>query len=234
MSRPAWVIAQLGEACSELESAAMRSMALTLTFLVWSLLAPLASAQSLFIQQGERAIDVSAGWSVGPFSNGVEIQAGGSIDGRWDIALGVNRYSADFGGDDDTTFSEWSPSVRYFLHKEQDDGTPVSMAVQAAFFQGDYEGEDEGWYGLIGGQLFKRLELVESFVLYPYVGFSLAAESYASGGAEPERTLYITRQFGVHGLMPVGANAWLRMTVEEHSFRRETYRAARVAFVRRF
>ena len=212
----------------------MRSVAVTVAFLVASLFGSLASAQSLFIQQGERAIDGSAAWSVGPFSNGVEIQAGGSVNGRWDIAFGVNRYSADFGGDDDTTFSEWSPSVRYFLHKEQDDGTPVSLALHAAYFAGDYDGEDEGWYGLIGGQLFKRLELVEKFVVYPYVGFSLAAESYSFGGADAERTLYITRQFGVHGLIPVGADAWLRVTVEEHSFRRETYRAARVGFVRRF
>jgi hypothetical protein len=228
------VIARRWDACSELESLGMRYVLVAAACLAaWSLARP-ASAQSLFVQQGERAVDVSAGWSVGPFSNGVEIQAGGSVDGRWDIAFGVNRYSADFGGDDDTTFSEWSPSARYFFHKEQDDGTPVSLALHTAFFQGHYEGEGDGWYGLLGGQLFKRLELVEAFVIYPYVGFSLAAESYSFGGAEAERTLYITRQFGVHGLMPMGARTWLRVTVEEHSFRRETYRAARVGIVRRF
>jgi hypothetical protein len=32
----------------------------------------------------------------------------------------------------------------------------------------------------------------------------------------------------------MGSDAWLRITAEEHSFRRETYRAVRAAFVKRF
>jgi hypothetical protein len=193
-----------------------------------------ASAQSLFIMQGERAIEGSVGWSVGPFSNGIETQIAGSLDGRWDVGFGFNRYSADFGGGADTTFSEWSPSVRYFLFKESDDATPVSFAVHAALFQSNLEGGDDGWYMLGGGQLFKRFELADTLSLYPYVGFALAGESYSFGGADAERAVYLTRQFGVHALVPLGDDAWLRVTVEEHAFRRETYRAARAAFVRRF
>ena len=193
-----------------------------------------AAAQSLFITQGERAVDGSVGWSVGPFSNGIETQISGSLDGRWDVAFGFNRYSADFGGEDDTTFTEWSPSVRYFLFKENDDATPVSLAAHAALFQDNYEGGDEGWYVLAGGQLFKRFELNETFALYPFVGFFLAGESNSLGGGEAERALYLTRQFGVHAMMSLNPDAWVRASVEEHAFRRETFRAVRVAFVRRF
>lgn len=191
-------------------------------------------AQSLFILQGERAAEGSIGWSVGPFSNGVETHGALSIDGRWDIGFGFNRYSADFGGDDNTTLTEWSPFVRYFLFKEDDDGTPVSVAGTAAFFQDHVAGDEEGWYALAGAQLYKKLALDGTFALYPYVGFSLAGESFSFAGGEAERALYLTRQFGVHGQITLGDDAWLRLTVEEHSFRRETYRAVRAAFVRRF
>jgi hypothetical protein len=171
---------------------------------------------------------------VGPFSNGVESHVAASIDGRWDAGFALNWYAADLGGDDDTTFVEWSPSVRYFLYKEQDDGTPVSFAVHAALFQDNYEGGGEAWYVLAGGQLFKRFELADTFALYPFVGFSLAGESYSLGGGGAERALYLTRQLGVHATLAVGPNGWVRVTAEEHAFRRETYRGARVAYVRRF
>jgi hypothetical protein len=193
-----------------------------------------AASQSLFIAQGERAAEGSVGWSVGPFSNGVETQVAASLDGRWDVGFGFNRYSADFGGDDDTTITEWSPSVRYFLFKENDDAVPVSFAAHAALFQDNYDSEDEGWYVLAGGQLFKRFALTETLALYPYVGFSLAGESTSFGGAEAERALYLTRQFGVHGMLMLRPDTWLRVTAEEHAFRRETYRAVRLAVVRRF
>lgn len=198
------------------------------------LIAQGAQAQSLFILQGERAAEGSIGWSVGPFSNGVEIHGGASLDGRWDVGFGVNRYSVDLGGDDDTILTEWTPFVRYFLFKEADDSTPVTLAARAQFFSDDFGGSDEGWYVLAGGELFKKFTLTEGLALYPYVGFSLAGESYSFSGADPERALYITRQFGVHGQVTLKGGAWLRVTVEEHSFRRETYRAARVAYVRRF
>ena len=198
------------------------------------LLSSTASAQSLFILQGDRAAEGSVGWSVGPFSNGVELHGGASLDGRWDVGFGINRYSVDLGGDDDSTLTEWTPFVRYFLFKESDDATPVSIAAHAQFVKDDFGGEDEGWYVLAGGQLYKKVELTDVLALYPYVGFSLAAESYSFGGGDAERALYLTRQVGIHAQIPLGADAWLRVTAEEHSFRRETYRALRGAFVRRF
>ena len=110
------------------------------------LMADAAFAQSLFILQGERAAEGSVAWSVGPFSNGVETHGGVSLDGRWDVGFGFNRYSVDFGGADDTTLTEWTPFVRYFLFKEDDDGTPVSLAAHGQFFEDDFDGDDEGWY----------------------------------------------------------------------------------------
>jgi len=192
-----------------------------------------AYGQSLFILQGERAAEGSIGWSVGPFSKGLETHGGVSLDGRWDVGFGFNRYAVDLGGADDSTFTEWTPFVRYFVFKEDDDATPVSFAAQAQLFQDNYDGDDSGWYVLAGGQLFKKLALVEGFALYPFVGFSLAGESYTFGG-DTERAVSITRQFGIHGQITLGTDAWLRITAEEHSFRRETYRALRGAFVRRF
>jgi hypothetical protein len=70
--------------------------------------------------------------------------------------------------------------------------------------------------------------------LYPYVGFSLAADSYSFGGGGAEYSVYLTRQLGVHATIALGTAAWLRVTAEEHAFRRETYRGARVAYARRF
>jgi hypothetical protein len=198
------------------------------------LLADVSQAQSLFILQGERAAEGSIAWSVGPFSNGVEAHGGASLDGRWDVGFGINRYQVDLGGDDDTTFTEWTPYVRYFFFKEQDDGTPVTLAARAQYFGDRFDGSDAGWYVLAGGELFKKLSLTPEWALYPFVGFSLAGESYTFGGSGADRAVYITRQFGVHGQMALGTTGWLRLTVEEHSFRRETYRAARVAYIRRF
>lgn len=205
-----------------------------LAFLLLLAAAAPARAQSLFILQGERAVEGSMAWSVGPFSQGVEFHGGGSLDGRWDVGFGVNRYRVELGGPDDTTLTEWTPFARYFLFKETDDGTPVSLAARAQFFNGNYGGSDEGWYILAGAEIYKRLELTPSLALFPFVGFSVAGESYSFGGADAERALYLTRQFGVQGQLSIGEHAWLRLTLEEHSFRRETYRAARVAYVRRF
>lgn len=204
----------------------------TLAFVL--LAAPFASAQSLYILQGERAAEGSVGWSVGPFSNGIETHGAMSLDGRWDVGFGFNAYNADFGGPEDTTFTEWTPFARYFLFKEADDATPVSVALHGQFFQGNFDGDDEGWYALGGAQIYKRLTLVDGFDVYPYLGFSFAGESYTFGGGEAERAVYLTRQFGVHATQSLTDRAWLRITVEEHGFRRETYRAARAALVVRW
>ena len=208
----------------------------TIAWLVFILLVAVAPArgQSLFIPQGQHAAEGAVAWSVGPFSQGGEFHGSGSLDGRWDVGFGVNRYSVDLGGPDDSTLTEWTPFARYFLFKEQDDATPVSLAARAQFVSSNYGGSDEGWYILAGAELYKRFELTSGLALYPYVGFSLAGESYSFGGGDAERAMYLTRQFGVHGLYELTANSWLRLTVEEHSFRRETYRAARAAYVRRF
>jgi hypothetical protein len=210
----------------------MRTIALAFLLLLASTVA--ARGQSLFILQGERAVEGSVAWSVGPFSQGAELHGGGSLDGRWDIGFGVNRYRVDLGGPDDSTLTEWSPFARYFAYKEQDDGTPVSLAARAQFVNSNYGGSDEGWYVLAGAELYKRFELGTGVALYPYVGFAVAGESYSLGGSEAERAVYLTRQFGVIGQFDISADAWVRVTVEEQSFRRETYRAARVAYVRRF
>ena len=193
-----------------------------------------AAAQSLFIYQGEHAVEGAVAWSVGAFSNGIETHGAVSIGGRWDIGFGINRYDADLGGADDTTLNEWTPFVRYFLFKENDDGTPVSLAVHAAYFRDDYEGSAEGWYALLGGQLYKKFTLSDRLSLYPYLGFSLAGESYSFGGTGTDSAVYLTRQFGVHGQIRLGTDAWLRVTAEEHSFRRDTFRALRAALVCRF
>jgi hypothetical protein len=204
-------------------------------FAVLLVLAGTGEAQSLFVVQGERAVEGSAAWSVGPSSNGLELAGAASLDGRWDVGFGVNRYVLDLGGANDGTLTEWSPFARYFLFKESDDATPVSLAVHAQYVADRIDGRDGGWYVLGGGQLFKRLSLDESFALYPFLGFAVAAESFeVGGGADPDRSVYLTRQFGVHGLMTLTPRSWLRVTVEEQSFRRETYRAVRVAYGRRF
>lgn len=191
-----------------------------------------SSAQSLFIATGDRAVEGAAGWSVGPFSQGVETSGAVSLDGRWDVGFGVNWYKADFGGASDTTLVEWTPFARYFLFKEEEDGSAVSLAVHGQFFKTDY-GSEEGWYALAGGQLFKKLELNDDVALYPFVGFFVAGESYPAGGTA-ERALYLTRQFGVHGQITLGQDLWVRVSAEEHGLRRENFRAARVALVRRF
>ena len=192
-----------------------------------------ARGQSLFLSPGEHAAEGSIAWSVGPFSQGVEAHGAVSINGRWDVGFGVNRYNADFGGNADTTLTEWTPFVRYFWFKEDDDGVPVSVAAHAQYFHDEYSGVDKGWYALAGGDLFKKLTMTGSFAIYPYVGFSVAGESVQFSGTLPDRSVYLTRQFGVHAQVAVGGSGWLRLTVEEHSFRRETFRAARMAYVRK-
>jgi hypothetical protein len=192
-----------------------------------------ASAQSLFIKDGERAAEGSVAWSVGPSSTGVEVHGGASLDGRWDVGFGVNRYTFDVPGGDQT-FREWTPFVRYLLFKEEDDSVPVSLAVHGQYFNDDYEGTDEGWYALVGATVVKRLALSDGFALYPFLGFSLGTESYTFADAEAARATYLTRQLGVYGLLNLSDRLWLRMTAEEHAFRRETYRALRVAVITRF
>lgn len=206
------------------------------TMVVLALLAgvPAASAQSLFIAEGERAAEGSVAWSVGPSSSGVEAHGAVSLHGRWDVGLGLNHYSFDVPGGGDQAFTEWAPFVRYFLFKEQDDAVPVSLALHGQYFHDDYDVDGSGWYALVGATMAKRLGMGDGFALYPFVGFSLGTESFTFGAADPARETYLTRQFGVHGLAALADGLWLRVTVDEQAFRRETYRAVRVAVVGRF
>lgn len=192
-----------------------------------------AVAQSLFVTQGERAAEGSIGWSVGPFSHGIELAGSMSLDGRWDVGFGLNRYSLELGGPDDGTLTEWTTFARYFVFKESDDGAPVSLAAHAQLFRDDFDNDDDGWWALGGGQLFKTLTLAEGVALHPYVGFSLTAERFTIGG-QVDRSVYLTRQFGVHGQLALGPDTWVRISVEEQSFRRETFRAIRAFYTRRF
>jgi hypothetical protein len=61
-------------------------------------------------------------------------------------------------------------------------------------------------------------------------------ESYSFGGGPSERAVHLTRKLGLHLTIPLAAAGAtvLRATVEEQSFRPETYQAARIGVVRRF
>lgn len=70
-------------------------------------------AQSLFTEKGDRAVEASVGWSVGPASNGVETILGMSLDGRTDVGVWISRYTLDFGGGFKTSFMEFND--RWFM-----------------------------------------------------------------------------------------------------------------------
>jgi hypothetical protein len=72
-------------------------------------------------------------------------------------------------------------------------------------------------------------------MLHPFVGFSLVGESYTFGG-DTDSQWYLGRQLGLIATARIGTDdrSLLRFEVEEQSFRLETYRAARVGYVRRF
>lgn len=193
-----------------------------------------ASAQSLYLQPGERAVEVSAGWSVGPSSNGLETHASVSLDGRWDAGLSFNRYDINFDDGSDSTFSEYAPFARFFAVKQAENGSPISLAVSAQLFLDDYPSAgDSGTFVQIGTTVYKSLKLAEGFELQPFVGFAFVAESYAFGGGDAETAQYLTRDIGLH--FTTGTDEpWIwRATLLEQSFRQETYRALRLAVIRR-
>lgn len=193
-----------------------------------------ASAQSLHVTQGERAAEASLAWSVGPFSQGGEAHAGVSLDGRIDLGFGVNRYWLDVGGVSGDGLTELAPFARYYFFKESDDQSPVTIAGRATFALDLYDGAADGWYALLGADVSKSWTFDEDFTLIPYINFSVAAESYGVDGAPADRSFYLTRQFGVHALVTISEGLWFRVTAEEQSFRRESYRALRLALIRRF
>ena len=189
-------------------------------------------AQSLYLSTGENAVEAGGGWSVGPQSTGIETAVAAGLGGRFDVGMAVSRYTYTFDDGFESTFTEYAPFVRYYPVKEQS-GAPVSVAVSAQVFLDDYGNEDEGRYVQIGTTAFKQLRLSRAFALQPFAGFGFVAESYTFGDSPAETARYLTRDFGLHFTTAV-ERAWvLRFTLIEQSFRRETYRGARAAVIRR-
>ena len=188
--------------------------------------------RSLYLKNGERAGEGSVGWSVGPSSHGTEVSVGASLDGRTDVGLTIARYTYTFDDRSKSTFDE-SPFVRFFLVKEQNNGAPVSLAVSGQIFLDDYGTEDSGRYVQLGKAVYKQLKLSERLSLQPFIGFGFVAESYSFGGGPAERAQYLTRDLGLHFTTATDRPWFVRMTLGEQSFTRETYRGARVSVVRR-
>lgn len=189
-----------------------------------------AGAQSLFTDRGNRAVEGNVGWSVGPSSNGLETLFAVSLDGRTDVGLGISRYTLTFDDGSKTSFREYAPFARVFL-VEEEGGAPLSLSVGAQLFVGDYGSDDSGRYIQIGPTIYKAFKLSDRFTLYPFAGFAFVAESYRFGDGPAERAQYLTRDFGLHLLAPVSERWFVRMSVVEQSFRRETYRGARIAVI---
>jgi hypothetical protein len=191
-----------------------------------------AFAQSLHLRDGERAVSAGIGWSVGPSSNGVESGVGVAV-GRTEFGLGLNRYTFTADDGSESPWTEYAPYVRVFLVREHA-GAPVSIAVGGQVFLADYEADDSGTYGQVGATLFKSFTLTHDIGVHPYIGFAFVAESYTFGGGDPERAQYLTRDLGVHVTTAADRPWVLQATLLEQSFRRETYRSARVSVIRRF
>jgi len=192
-----------------------------------------AAAQSLHLPAGRSGLEVSAGWSVGPSSEGLETFIGASIGGRVDVGIGIHHYTVTFDDDSTSSFDEYAPLVRWFPLKEQS-GAPLSLSVSGQLFVDDYGTDDEGRFVQIGTTAYKAFTLGNEWAITPFAGFAFVAESYTFGGGPADTAQYLTRDFGLHFTSPAD-RAWVvRFTLLEQSFRRETYRAARAALIRRF
>ena len=75
-------------------------------------IAPPLFAQSLYLNEGERAIEAGVAWSVGPSSNGTEFVVGVSPTSRVDLGLMIARYTYTFDVESTSTFNEFAPFVR--------------------------------------------------------------------------------------------------------------------------
>lgn len=190
-------------------------------------------AQSLYLKDGEHAVEGGVAWSVGPSSNGVEFLASTNVTSRFDVGLVIARYTYTFDDGSKSTFNEYAPFVRLFAVKEQD-GAPVTLGFSGQIFVDDYPVEgDSGKYIQLGTTIYKKFELTSRYAVQPFVGFGLVAESYAFGGAPAERAQYLTRDIGLHFTTPTDRRWFFRATLIEQSFRRETYRGARLSVFRR-
>jgi len=196
-----------------------------------TLAAPPAAAQSLYLEKGERAVEGYAGWSTGPSSTGAEFL--GSVGfGRVDLGVGIARYTYTFDDGSTSSFTEYAPLVRYFAVKQRN-GAPISLSINGQLFVDDYGTSDKGRYGKLGTTVFRDVKVTEGFSIQPYIGFSFVAESYTFGDGPAATAQYLTRDLGVH-FTTAPARPWvLKVTLEEQAFRRETYRAARIAVIRR-
>jgi hypothetical protein len=190
-----------------------------------------AAAQSLYLDKGERAVEGYAGWSTGPQSTGAEF-LGSAGFGRVDVGIGIARYTYTFDDGSTSSFTEYAPLVRYFAVKQQS-GAPISLSINGQVFFDDYGTSDKGSYGKVGTTVYRDVKVTDGFSLQPFIGFSFVAESYSFGDGPAATAQYLTRDLGVH-LTTAPKRPWvLRLTLEEQAFRRETYRSARVAVVRR-
>ena len=201
-----------------------------LLLLSMSIVAP-AGAQSLYLDKGEKAIEGYAGWSTGPSSTGAEFL--GSVGfGRVDVGLGVAHYTYTFDDGSKSSFTEYAPLVRYFAVKQQS-GAPISLSFNGQLFFDDYGTSDKGSYGKFGTTVYRDVKVTDRFSLQPFIGFSFVAESYTFGDGPVATAQYLTRDLGVH-FTTAPTRPWvLKLTLEEQAFRQETYRAARIAVIRR-
>jgi hypothetical protein len=206
----------------------------TLALMSLGLLLSAASAaqgQSLHLDPGQRAVEASVGWSVGPLSTGIETSLSATMNGRLDVGVGISRYTYTFDEGTKSSYNEYAPFFRYFLTKEQA-GAPLSLDVSAQYFQDDFSTTETGRYFQTGVTAYKAFSLSERMSIQPFVGFGYVAESYGFGGAPPERAQYLTRDLGLHFTTRTDRPWVLRLTLLEQSYRSETYRGARIAIIR--
>jgi len=190
-----------------------------------------AAAQSLYLDKGERAVEGYAGWSTGPFSTGAEF-LGSAGFGRVDAGIGVAHYTYTFDDGSKSSFTEYAPLVRYFAVKQQS-GAPISLSINGQVFFDDYGSSDKGRYGKFGTTVSRDVKVTDGFSVQPYLGFAFVAESYTFGDGPAATAQYLTRDLGVHFTTGPKRPWVLKLTLEEQAFRQETYRAARVAVIRR-
>jgi hypothetical protein len=150
------------------------------------------------------------------------------------VARKIARYTVTLDEGLESTFNDYAPFVRFFPIKQGDDGgPPVSLSINGQVFLDDYSTPDTGRYVQVGTTVYKNLKVSAGFAIQPYLGFAFVAESYSFGGAPAERAQYLTRDIGLH-FTSAPERPWvLRVTLLEQSFRRETYRSARVSVIRR-
>jgi len=207
----------------------MRGWSLVLA--LFATVAPV-SAQSLYLDKGERAIEGYAGGSTGPSSTGAEFLGSVALDGRVDVGLSIAHYTYKFDDGSKSTFNEYAPLVRFFPVKQQS-GAPISLSLNGQLFFDDYGNADKGSYGKFGTTIYRDVKVSDNFSLQPYLGFAFVAESYTFGDSPAAKAQYLTRDLGVH-FTTAPKRPWvLWLTVEEQAFRRETYRSARIGVIRR-